>query len=115
MQALYTILDYWYPRCNEWLDKESTITDKWSDTIITVSIRELVKQSFENLIEKNVDDDGRPTNYHGKPFIDWKINKMIEREVSSRMKDFSSIIDNKIKEHIESKIKENVANRLLKW
>jgi len=96
---------------DEWLSKKTVISDKWGDPVNELTISELIKQQFDNLLEKNVDSSGKPTNYSGKKLINYLTGSMVQEEVSKRFKDFNSEIDKQIKLHVESGIKEAVSNK----
>ena len=47
---------------NEWLSKKTVISDKWGDPVNELTISELIKQQFDNLLDKQVDSSGKPTS-----------------------------------------------------
>lgn len=111
MKAQETISNRALEFTNEWLEKKTVISDKWGDPVNELTISELIKQQFDNLLEKKVDNNGNPTSYNGTKLINHLTGKMVQDVVSKRFKDFNREIDNQIKAHIESGIKESVSNK----
>lgn len=106
-----TIADRALEFTNEWLEKKTVISDKWGDPVNELTISELIKQQFDNLLEKTVDSDGRFTSYNGTKLINHLTGSKVKKEVESRMSSFGKDIDKQIKAHIESGIKETVSNK----
>ena len=98
---------------NDWLENEVEITDKWGDPKEKITIKDLIKRSFDNLLEKQVDSNGKFTSgYGGKgKLIDYLTNQRVKDEVSARMAQFGKDIDSKIKASIDKSIKDNVSDR----
>ena len=98
---------------SDWLDKEVSVTDKWGDIVETCSIEELIKKSFDDLLNKKVDNNGQFTtsSYSGVTLIDWLTNKKAEKIVESKLKDLSKNIDASIKRLVNEEIKKNVSNK----
>jgi len=98
---------------DEWLENEVTIHDKWGEPQETLTVRKLITNSFDNLLEKKVDSKGQFTNGYGDKtrLIDFLTNKKVEEEVSKRMKDFGKEIDERIQKSINQSIKDNVSDR----
>ena len=110
-KAKETISDRALEFTNEWLEKKTVISDKWGDPVNELTISELIKQQFDNLLEQTVDSDGRFTNYNGTKLINHLTGSKVKKEVESRMSSFGKDIDKQIKAHIESGIKETVSNK----
>lgn len=98
---------------NEWLEKKTVISDKWGDPVNELTISELIKQQFDNLLERKVNERGEfSDSYGGKmKLINYLTGAKVQAEVSSRLKDFSRDVDQAIKAHIEAGIKEQVSNK----
>ena len=98
---------------NEWLEKKTVISDKWGDPVNELTISELIKQQFDNLLEKTVDNNGRFSNGFGSncTLLQHLTGKKVEAEVESRMAKFGLDIDKQITAHIESGIKRSVSNK----
>lgn len=110
-KAKETISDRALGFVDEWLEKKTVISDKWGDPLEELTISELIKQQFDDLLNKNVDEQGRFTNYNGTKLINHLTRTKVKEEVERRMKSFNSDIDKQIKLHIESGIKETVSNK----
>ena len=112
-KAQETIADRALDFTNEWLEKKTVISDKWGDPVNELTISELIKQNFDNLLEKKVDSSGEFTDHYGakSTLISYLTGLKVKQEVESRMKGFSNDIDKQIKAHIESGIKESVSNK----
>lgn len=98
---------------DNWLENEVEITDKWGDKDKPISIKDLIKRNFDNLLERKVDSQGRFTDSYNSKFrlIEYLTNKRLEEEVETRMQGFKKDIDSRIKEAIEKSIKDNVSDR----
>jgi glutathionylspermidine synthase len=97
----------------EWLENEVTITDKWGDAKDTLTVKDLIKKSFDNLLERSVNGRGEFSNsYDGKhKLIEYLTGARVEDEVTERMKDFRKDIDKRIDDAIKNSIKDNVSDR----
>ncbi|WP_272658830.1 hypothetical protein [Providencia sp. PROV148] len=98
---------------DEWLEKEVTITDKWGDTKDNLSITELIKRTFDNLLEKKVDSKGNfDTGYgNGTRLITWLTDKRVQDITEAKLKDMNRDIDKKITEAINAGIHKNVSDK----
>lgn len=98
---------------NEWLDKKTVISDKWGDPVNELTISELIKQSFDSLLERKVTRDGKFSDGYGSDMklINYLTGEKVKQEVESRLGDFKRDIDKQIKAYIESGIKESVASK----
>ena len=98
---------------NEWLNKKTVISDKWGDPVNSLTITDLIKQQFDNLLEKKVDSDGRFNSGYGSngTLLQFLTGQKVKEEVEKRMKDFGRNIDDQIKARINSGIKESVSNK----
>jgi len=98
---------------DEWLEKEVTITDKWGDKTDCLTIKDLVKRSFDNLLERKVDDRGDFTNGNysssGMRLIDFLTGQRVREVVATHLKGINSDIEKAIKAEVESGIKRGVA------
>ena len=96
-----------------WLENEVEITDKWGDKQDKITVKGLIKRSFDNLLERKVDSNGKFSSSYGADtkLIEYLTNKRVEDEVSKRMKDFGKGIDDRIKKAIDKSIKDNVSDR----
>lgn len=98
----------------EWLEKEVTITDKWGDTADCLTITDLIKRTFDQLLEKRVDKDGRfDTNGfgNGTRLIDWLTGQRVQVVVEQKLKGLSKEIDSQITKAVNAGIRENVSNK----
>ena len=98
---------------DDWLENEVTITDKWGDPKDTLTVTDLIKRTFDGLLEKRVDKEGRFSDgYNDKmSLIKYLTGTRVEQVVGERMKDFSKNIDDQITKAVNSGIRENVANK----
>jgi hypothetical protein len=98
---------------NEWLEKKTVISDKWGDPVNELTISELIKQQFDDLLERKVTKDGKFSNGYGAEtkLINYLVGDKVKEEVGARLSQFNRDIDNQIKAHIESGIKESVSNK----
>lgn len=98
---------------DDWLEKEVTITDKWGDTQDCLTITDLIKRTFDGLMEKKVDENGRFTDsYSSKTrLIHWLTDKRVQDVVQQKLKVINKDIDSKIAEYVNEGIRQNVANK----
>jgi len=96
-----------------WLNNEVSVTDKWGDVVETCSISELIKKSFDNLLQKKVDKDGHfnSSSYGNTRLIDWLTGQKVQSIVEEKLKDMSRTIDKSIEAAVRSGIKQNVSNK----
>ena len=97
----------------EWLDKKVVVTDKWGDVKKSATITDLIKETFDDLLEKKVDDRGRFTNSYGSGvrLINWLTGNLVEGIVHEKLQDLGKDIDKKIAEAVTDTVKKNVADK----
>lgn len=98
---------------DDWLEKEVTITDKWGDTQDCLTITDLIKRTFDGLMEKKVNDNGEfSDSYSGNTrLINWLTGKRVQDVVQQKLKGINKDIDRQITEAVNAGIRENVANK----
>ena len=98
---------------DDWLEKEVTITDKWGDTQDCLTITDLIKRTFDGLLEKKVDDNGNfADSYSGKTrLITWLTGKRVQDVVQEKLKGINRDIDRQITECVIEGIRQNVDNK----
>lgn len=96
-----------------WLDKKVVVTDRWGDVKKAASISDLVKETFDNLLEKKVDDRGRFTDSYGGGvrLINWLTGTRVQEIVQEKLKDLGKNIDKQIAEAVTDTVKKNVADK----
>lgn len=98
---------------DDWLENEVTVTNKWGEPKESLTITDLIKKTFDGLLEKQVDDSGKFCDgYSGKmKLINYLTGKRVEGVVNEKMKGFSRSIDDQITKAVNAGIRENVANK----
>lgn len=98
---------------DDWLEKEVTITDKWGDTQDCLTITDLIKRTFDGLMQKKVNDNGEfSDSYSGNTrLINWLTGKRVQDVVQQKLKGINKDIDRQITEAVNAGIRENVANK----
>ncbi|HAT5559958.1 TPA: hypothetical protein JAD51_001267 [Proteus mirabilis] len=98
---------------DEWLEKEVTITDKWGDVQDCLSITDLIKRTFDNLLEKKVNDNGSFTDGYGggTRLITWLTDKRVKDVVQEKLKGINKDIDRQITEAVNAGIRKNVSDK----
>ena len=99
---------------DEWLENEVTVTDKWGDPTDRLTIRDLVKKSFDKTLERQVDKSGKFSDGYGydrMTLIQYLGGAKVEEVVSAKLKDFNEQIDDQITKAVNAGIRENVANK----
>lgn len=94
-----------------WLEKEVTITDKWGDKQDCLTITDLIKRTFNNLLERKVNDNGQFANdsYGSMRLIDFLTGKRVQDVVAQHLKGINSDIEKAIKAEVENGIRKGVA------
>jgi hypothetical protein len=95
----------------QWLEKEVTITDKWGDNQDCLTITDLIKRTFNNLLERKVNDRGEFANdsYGGMRLIDFLTGQRVRDVVAQHLKGINSDIEKAIKAEVENGIRKGVA------
>lgn len=98
---------------DNWLEKEVTITDKWGDKQDCLTITDLIKRTFDDLLKKKVNDRGEFTNdgYGGMRLIDFLTGQRVRDVVSQHLKGINSDIEKSIKAEVENGIRKGVATK----
>jgi len=96
----------------DWLDNEITPTDKWGEQLDPIKIMDLIKQTFDGLLNKRVDSSGRFDSRHGNStLLSWITKDRIEVIVSDRIRPLEKDIDKKITAAVNAGIREKVSNK----
>lgn len=98
---------------DDWLENEVTITDKWGDKADCLTIKDLIKRTFDGLLQQHVNERGEFTNssYGGTRLINWLTGDKVQSVVQNKLKDMNKDIDNQITNAVNAGIRENVANK----
>lgn len=82
----------------DWLDKKVVVTDRWGDVKKEASISDLIKETFDNLLEKKVDEKGRFVSGYGggTKLINWLTGNRVQEIVQEKLKDLGKNIDKQI-------------------
>ncbi|KGD75249.1 hypothetical protein HA49_08410 [Tatumella morbirosei] len=98
---------------DDWLEKEVTITDKWGDAQDCLTITDLIKRTFDRLMEKKVTDSGSfDVGYgNGTRLITWLTDKRVQDVVQEKLKGINKDIDRQITEAVNAGIRKNVADK----
>ncbi|HEM7189675.1 TPA: hypothetical protein U2I61_004213 [Providencia rettgeri] len=98
---------------DEWLEKEVTVTDKWGDVQDCLTITDLIKRTFDNLLEKKVNDQGSFTDGYGNGtrLINWLTGKRVQDVVQEKLKGINKDIDRQITEAVNAGIRKNVSDK----
>jgi hypothetical protein len=95
-----------------YMDEEVTVTDSMGKILKkNVTIKDLIREKFDVAMTMMVDKNGNPSKYSGSYTLrDWLIGKSVQKEVSKEFKGFSAMIKDTVKEEMQKKIKEEVAD-----
>ena len=98
---------------DDWLEKEMTVFDKWGDAQESLTIKDLIKRSFDNLMTKGVDSKGRfdPSGYGTIPLYKYLTQNRLEDFVNKKLKDLNKDIDSAIANAVNDGIRTQVSNR----
>ncbi|HIE4214721.1 hypothetical protein [Proteus terrae] len=97
----------------DWLVKEVTITDKWGDIKEQISVKDMVKRSFDQTLEKTVDSSGRFTenHYNGLTLIKYLTGNYVQELVREKIKPLQEEIDLAIVNAVNAGIRKNVSDK----
>jgi hypothetical protein len=95
----------------QWLNKETILTDKYGDIVKKGSLNEIIKSQFNDCMNERVDKDGKITSYNGISRIEFFSGKKVKEVVDDSLKSYAKNIDETIKKQIELGIKERVSNK----
>ncbi|EKN6369534.1 hypothetical protein DVP68_23875 [Yersinia enterocolitica] len=98
---------------DEWLEKEVTVTDKWGDVQDCLTITDLIKRTFDGLMEKKVNNEGSfDVGYgNGTRLITWLTDKRVQDVVQEKLKGINKDIDRQITEAVNAGIRKNVSDK----
>lgn len=115
-QAAKKIEDKAIQFADEWLENEVEVTDKWGDVKEKTTIKGLVKSSFNDVLNRQVNDKGEfcsGRNSYGASgtLLEYLTGKRVQSAVSARLKDFGKNIDKQIEQTIEKGIRDRVSDK----
>lgn len=98
---------------DDWLENEVEITDKWGDPTERTTVKDLIKKTFDGLMTKAVDAQGKFTDgYHSKStLLQWLTGKRVQDVVEEKMVGLGKDIDNQITEAVNAGIRKNVSDK----
>lgn len=98
---------------DDWLEKEVTVTDKWGDVQDCLTITDLIKRTFDGLMEKKVNNEGSfDVGYgNGTRLITWLTDKRVQDVVQEKLKGINKDIDRQITEAVNAGIRKNVSDK----
>lgn len=98
---------------DDWLENEVTVTDKWGDAKDSLTIKDLIKNTFDKLLEKQVDSEGKFSNGYGgrSTLLSYLTGLRVEEVVASKMKGFNKEIDDQITKAVNAGIRKNVSDK----
>ena len=98
---------------DDWLENEVTVTDKWGDAQDCLTIKDLIKRTFDSLLEQKVDNSGKFSNgYSGTmKMIDFLTGKRVEDVVETKLKSINKEIEAQIEKAVNDGIRANVSNK----
>jgi len=109
--------------CNEmivdFLDKKFDQTDQWGDEVRTnVSVRDILKKSFDEFWNEGVDENGRTSSgysYGSKhKRFQWMIDQRIKEHSEQFAKTLTRDTENKIKSNMKKTLADKIGNKLVK-
>ena len=98
---------------DDWLEKEVTIRDKWGDDQECLTITDLIKRQFDDVMNKKVDSNGKFSSGYGNsiPLHEYLIGSRIQKVVEEKMKGINKGIDTAIAEAVNTGIRKNVSDK----
>ena len=100
------------------LKDKVTITDKWGEVKKeNITIKELIKEGFDKAMDQEVDGSGRPINNSyssGTTRLKYLLNESVEKYLQSETRRLDKDIENKVKNAINEKLKEGMADSVKK-
>lgn len=96
----------------DWLNNEAVITDKYGDVTAKGTLKDIIKQEFNNVMNEKVDKEGRPSSY-GSSYtrLEFVTGKKVKLVVNDYLNSYGKDMDKVIKETIEAGIKSRVSDK----
>lgn len=103
---------------DNFLEQPVIITDKYGDVKERhESVREMMKQEFDNFLTQKVDKNGQPTTScsHGDSYtrLSWLTDKRINEQASSFMKKVADEVDATLKKTLDAEAKTRVSKIIM--
>ena len=97
---------------DDWLEKEVTLRDEWGEDQECMTITDIIKRSFENLMDKKVNPKGQFEGYDRTiPLYKYLTEMRVEQVVSDKLKDLNKDIDKSIADLVNAGIRTQVSNK----
>lgn len=93
-----------------YLKQSVAVTDKWGDTVQTYkSLKELVKEKFDNFLTEKVDKDGRAGGYNANMK---RIDYLIDVQIKGFAKTFSDETVTKVRKEVEVQLNDSLKKKI---
>lgn len=95
---------------DDFMNNTVGITDGYGDTIKTfTSVRELLKDRFDNFLTESVNDEGNVSSYGGKT---QRIKHIIDKQLKTFADEFTTDAVKQVSEEIKHHVNEGLTNKL---
>lgn len=95
-------------KLHNFVNEEIVLTDRWGKNKFVGSIEDLMKQSFDDILLKHVDSNGKTLSSscsaNGITWIEWMINEKCKKHIKDMIDDAQKIILNKTNKYINEKL-----------
>ena len=104
-------------KLENFLSEEITLVDRWGKKTFVGSIEDLIKKRFDETLLRPVDSSGKTLQgctLSGKTWIEWRLEKSLNEDVTSYIKDSERKIEYTIKNLVGEKLTELKDNAIKK-
>lgn len=97
---------------NDWLNNEATITDSYGDPIQKGTLRDIIKEKFNDCINEKVNKEGIPSSY-GTNYtrLEFLTGKKVTDVVNDYLSKYGKDLDKAIKDAVNKGIKDRVSDK----
>ena len=97
---------------DDWLENEVEITDRFGDVQESGTLKDIIKRTFNDTLNRKVDKKGSFSGYSTNyTLLEYLTGKRVEEVVNERMKSFGKDIDKSIEACVNKGIKDRVSDK----
>ena len=104
-------------RLENFLSEEIVLVDQWGKKTFVGSIEDLIKKRFDEILLRPVDSSGKTLQgcaLSGKTWVEWKLEKSLNEDITSYIKDSERKIEYTVKNLVGEKLTELKDNAVKK-
>lgn len=94
-------------------EEEVVATDQWGNVTKKGSIRSLITAQFDNFLRETVDNDGRTSNYGGRPRVEYLTKQIMRKEMDEFTKSTVDEVKKAVKDKLTADLQAAVGNEIV--